>query len=114
MENTPGVVPMEAQPRSDFGKLEFPDVRSVPQDVERTGTLMAKKQNPEERKVLYAASLMEASDDLKSLISGAHGEGWTWEEIAKCVKLPAYCVRVIAGDIRRNRVLPEYENHPGR
>lgn len=75
---------------------------------------MAKRVTADERKELYAASLLEAADDLKSLIRGAKSEGWTWEEIAKCVKLPAWQVRCIAGDTKGNRVLPEYENHPSR
>lgn len=70
---------------------------------------MPKRMTTDERKQLMAESLIEASEDLTKLVKCARDEGWTREEIAKCISLPGYVVMTLCGEIRRNRMEPEYQ-----
>lgn len=65
-------------------------------------------------RVAYRQALVEetanAADVLKRFISTCRAEGMGWNEISSTIDVPAYCVRVIAGDTRKNRVLPEFHH----
>lgn len=68
--------------------------------------------------VANRADLVEATADqmkhLRRLISSCRSEGMQWNDIAKVLDVPAFCVRVIAGDIKKNRVSPEYKDKAPR
>lgn len=53
-------------------------------------------------------STADAAKELRQFIKTCQAEGLTYREIGKAIDLPAYCIRVIMGETKRNRVLPEY------
>jgi hypothetical protein len=55
-----------------------------------------------------ATEAAEAAKFLRRMIAECRKEDMTWTEIATICELPAYVVRVLAGDIAGNRMLPEY------
>lgn len=58
---------------------------------------------------MIVESAAESAKDLKRFIKALRDEGCAWDDIGRVLDLPGYAVRVIAGEIRSKRTLPEYQ-----
>lgn len=58
---------------------------------------------------MIVESAGESVGDLRRFIKALRAEGCSWDDIGKVIDIPGYCVRILAGEIKKNQTLPEYQ-----
>lgn len=63
---------------------------------------------------MLVESAMDSVADLRRFVKCMEDEGCNYNEIGKVLGIPGYCIKVMMGETRGNRPLPEYAHHRRR